>query len=58
MDITREELNELNGLIEDAVSHICDEHRLSGQLVWTCVEVYATAKLAELEGLLAMDPIV
>ena len=56
MDITREELKDLNGMIEDTVSLWCDVNMKSGQLAWTCVEVYATAKLAELEGLFAFDP--
>ena len=53
MDISREKLQELTEIIEDTVQYFCDTHQASGQLVWTCVETLASAKLAELNGELA-----
>ena len=50
MEISREKLQELTEIIEDSVQYFCDTHQASGQLVWTCVETLATAKLAELNG--------
>jgi len=50
MDISREKLQEITEIIEDSVQYFCDTHQASGQLVWTCVETLATAKLAELNG--------
>jgi len=44
MKVTPDLLEELNELVEDAVSHICHEHQASGQCVWTCVMCYSTAK--------------
>ena len=53
MDISREQLTELTEVIEDTVEYFCDKEMKSGTLAWTVVECLATAKLAELEGLLA-----
>ena len=50
MEISREKLQEITEIIEDSVQYFCDTHQASGQLVWTCVETLATAKLAELNG--------
>ena len=50
MDISREKNDELTEIIEDTVQYFCDTYQVSGQLVWTCVEALATAKLAELNG--------
>ena len=55
MQVSRPQLSELDRLLEDAVSHLCDLHQLSGQLIWTVVESYATAKLAELTNDVAPD---
>ena len=48
MFISREQLEELTALIEDAVAHHCDENISSGEMVWSVVECLATAKLDEL----------
>ena len=55
MNISRPKLNEITEVLEDSVQYICDEERLSGELVWTIVECLATAKLAELKGLIKAD---
>ncbi len=56
MQITREQLKELQGIQEDMAAHFTDENfPISGELYWTCVECLATAKLAELRGELAPD---
>ena len=41
---------EIRELVEDVVEHICDENLLSGELVWTMVAMFATAKLAQTKG--------
>ena len=53
MNITREQLQELTELLEDSVEYFCDQQMLSGELAWTVVETLGTAKLAELNGILA-----
>ena len=55
MNISKPQLNEITEVLEDTVQYICDENQLSGELVWTIVECLATAKLAELQGLIAAD---
>lgn len=50
MQITREQLNELQSLIEDTVEYYCDENIVSGEKIWTVLECLSTAKLAELRG--------
>ena len=53
MEISKEKLQELIEITEDTVQYFCDTHQASGQLVWTCIESLAIAKLAELDGQLA-----
>ena len=53
MDISREQLKELTEVVEDTIEYYCDQERVSGELVWTCIEALATTKLAELRGELA-----
>ena len=36
--------------VEDAVSYICDEYMISGELAWVIVESLAEAKIAQLQG--------
>lgn len=48
--LDREVHTEIKELIEDTVEHACDEHMLSGELVWTVVQCLATAKIAQLQG--------
>lgn len=55
MQIDRTQLDELNGILEDVASHFCEENMVSGETFWTCVECFATAKIAELKGQLAYD---
>ena len=55
MNISKPQLNEITEVLEDTVQYICDENQLSGELVWTIVECLATAKLAELKGLIKAD---
>ena len=50
MQITQAQLDELVSVIDDTVEYYCDQQTLSGQLVWTCIEALAVAKLAELNG--------
>ena len=49
MQIDRTQLDELNGILEDVASHFCEENMVSGETFWTCVECFATAKIAELK---------
>jgi len=48
MQISREQLDELTALVEDAVAHHCDENISSGEMIWSVVECLAAAKLGEL----------
>ena len=50
MEIQRETLRELQYLQEDIAAYFTDEHVVSGETYWTCVESVAIAKLAELPG--------
>ena len=51
MQISRETLTELTEVLEDTIEYACDKERISGELAWTVVESLATAKLAQLKGL-------
>ena len=51
MQISREALTELTEVLEDTIEYACDKERISGELAWTVVESLATAKLAQLKGL-------
>ena len=53
MEISREQISEIQEVIEDTVQYFCDQHVVSGELVWILVECLATAKIAELKGELA-----
>ena len=53
--ISRELLDEITGVIEDTIEYACDQHMLSGELVWAVVECLAIAKQAELKGQVAPD---
>jgi hypothetical protein len=50
MQVSRETLQDFKFLLEDSAEYFCDENMISGELFWTMVECYATAKIAELEG--------
>ena len=50
MEIHRETLRELQYLQEDIAAYFTDEHVVSGETYWTCVEAFAVTKLAELRG--------
>lgn len=54
MQISREQLRDLTGLLEDVVQCYCDDEIISGELAWNVVESLGTAKLAELKGELAV----
>ena len=53
MEISKGQLDELTGVIEDTVEYFCDKEQASGELAWTVLECLATAKLAEMKGELA-----
>ena len=55
MQISKELLTEMTEVIEDTVEYACDQNQISGELMWTVVESLATAKLAELKGLVSAD---
>ena len=50
MNITTEQHSQLIELLEDTVEYYCDENRLSGELVYTIIEAYSTAKVAQFKG--------
>jgi hypothetical protein len=51
MQISYEQHDELIELIEDSVSHFCDQNMISGELAYTIVECFAHAKIAEMQGM-------
>jgi len=55
MEMSREQLQELTEIIEDTIQYGCDQWQISGEKAWTVVYCLATAKLAELEGLVTSD---
>lgn len=50
MEIQAETLQDLIECFEDTAQKICDEHMLSGELVWSCAGALADAKLLEIQG--------
>ena len=50
--ISREQLNELTEVVEDAIQYTCDQEMLSGETAWKIVQCLAEAKLAELTGVI------
>jgi len=50
MNLTSEKHQQLIELIEDTVEYYCDENMVSGELVYTVLECYSIAKLAQLRG--------
>jgi len=55
MNITKSQLQELTELIEDGAEFFCDQEFISGELAWTVIESLATAKLAEVKGLVTAN---
>jgi len=53
MQISQEQAQELQEIIEDTLEYYCDKECVSGELAWTILECLATAKLAEMNGLVA-----
>ena len=53
MEITRDQLIDINELIADTAEFYCNENMMSGEKFYTVLECYATAKLAEIRGELA-----
>ena len=53
MNVTmdRAKHDELVGVVEDAVEYFCEQEMVSGELAWIIVETLATAKIAQLKGL-------
>jgi len=51
-------IHSLLELQEDTAEYFCDENfPMSGELYWTMVECFATAKLAELRGEVTSDDV-
>ena len=50
MQITQEQHQQLIELIEDSVEYYCDQNRLSGEMIYTIINAYSAAKLAQLKG--------
>ena len=55
MEIQRTSLRELQQLQEDMAEYFCDEHGVSGETYWTCVESIAQVKLMEVTGEIKFD---
>lgn len=54
--VSKEVINDLMDLQDDAASMFTQEHMLSGSTYWTAVECLAQTKLAELNGLIPFSP--
>ena len=50
MQINQEQHQQLIELIEDSVEYYCDQNMLSGKLIFTIINAYSEAKLAQLRG--------
>jgi len=50
MEMSRTQLAELTALFEDTAEYFCNENMISGEKLYTVLECFATAKLAELNG--------
>ena len=50
MNITTEQHSQLIELLEDSVEYYCDQNRLSGEMIYTIINAYSEAKLAQLRG--------
>jgi len=48
--LDREAHQELNELLEDTISHFCNEYMISGELAWLVTQCYATAKVEQFKG--------
>ena len=55
MEISREQLQELTEVIEDTVEYACDQWTISGEKAWAILECLATAKQAEIAGVVTSD---
>ena len=47
MQITRDQLNELTSIMEDAVEYFCHDKLFAGETCWKILECLAVAKQAE-----------
>ena len=50
MAISLDQLQELIETFEDSAQYLCDEHILSGEIVWACAGALSEAKLYEMRG--------
>lgn len=48
--LDQETHQELIGLIEDSVSHFCQENMISGELAWLVTQCYCTAKVEQFKS--------
>ena len=48
--LSNEAHKELVELIEDSVSHFCDQNKISGELTWLVIQCLSTAKIEQLKG--------
>ena len=50
-ELNRETHKDLEELLEDTISFMCDEYEISSELAWIVTEVFAGKKQAQLEQL-------
>tara|TARA_Y100000310_G_C20562196_1_gene753613 strand:+ start:399 stop:596 length:198 start_codon:yes stop_codon:yes gene_type:complete len=50
MVISGDQLQDLIETFEDSAQYVCDQHMLSGELVWACAGALSEAKLCEIRG--------
>jgi|TARA_B100001094_G_scaffold144170_1_gene139671 hypothetical protein len=55
MQISQEQHDQLIELIEDTIGYFCDENMVSGELAYSIMECLATAKVAEMQGIITED---
>jgi hypothetical protein len=55
MTLSREQHDELIAVLDDTIQYACDEWMISGETAWKIIECYATAKQAEMAGLVTSD---
>lgn len=48
--INKEAHDDLVGLVEDAVSQICDDYKISGKTAWTVLSALSEAKVMEIQS--------
>lgn len=57
MNLEDDQVQAIKGLIEDSVSHLCEQEVLSGELVWSYVAALAECKRLEYKGVFSYEDV-